>query len=78
MEIGPSPRIREKMNIRLNGEAFSVPPGSTLLDVVKRLSLREDQIAVERNQKVVRRAELHRTLIHEGDRIEVVHFVGGG
>ncbi|MCZ6670513.1 MAG: sulfur carrier protein ThiS [Acidobacteria bacterium] len=66
------------MNIRLNGEAYSVPPGTTLLDVVKRLSLREDQVAVERNREVVRRAELHRTPVQEGDRVEVVHFVGGG
>ena len=78
METWLSPGIREKMNIRLNGETYSVPPGTTLLDVVKRLSLREDQVAVERNREVVRRAELHRTLIHEGDRVEVVHFVGGG
>lgn len=66
------------MKIQLNGRPFEVRPGTTLLDLVKELDLVADRVAVERNREIVGRGELGRRTIEEGDRIEVVHFVGGG
>jgi sulfur carrier protein len=64
--------------IQLNGESREVPERSMLDDLVKDLSLEPTRIAIELNQRVVRRDQWARTTLAEGDRIELVHFVGGG
>jgi thiamine biosynthesis protein ThiS len=66
------------LQIRLNGETKETEEGTTLPDLVESLSLAPERIAVEVNGEVVRRAEWPRVTLKEGDRIEVVHFVGGG
>ncbi len=66
------------MHVRLNGEAREVEEGSTLQALVESLSLAPERVAVELNGEVVRRAEWPRVTLDEGDRVEVVHFVGGG
>ena len=50
----------------------------SLQELVEFLKLKPEQIAVELNQVVVRRAEWASTMLKEGDRVEMVHFVGGG
>ena len=57
------------LNFRINGEDH---------EVVENTYLQELVIAIEVNQKVVRRADWATTLLKEDDRIEIVHFVGGG
>jgi thiamine biosynthesis protein ThiS len=49
-----------------------------LSDLVGLLSLAPARIAIELNQSVVRRNEWPKTILVEGDRVEIVHFVGGG
>jgi thiamine biosynthesis protein ThiS len=64
--------------IQLNGESREVLEGAVLSDLVHELSLAPARIAIEVNQRVVRRDQWERTALAEGDRIEIVHFVGGG
>jgi sulfur carrier protein len=64
--------------IQLNGENREVPDRSTLDDLVSELSLAPARIAVELNKLVVRRDKWAQTPLADGDRIEIVHFVGGG
>jgi len=66
------------ITISLNGETREVPENLTLLSLLQWLSLPLDRIAVELNREIVRRGSWEGTLIHRGDRLEVVHFVGGG
>lgn len=66
------------MKIRLNGEDKETADGTTIPALIKSLSLAPERIAVELNGEVVRRAEWPRVTLNEGDRVEVVHFVGGG
>lgn len=69
------------MQIVLNGNSRdfpNLPPTSTLADVVEALALKADRIAVEHNGSIVTRKEWATTAIAEGDKLEVVHFVGGG
>jgi sulfur carrier protein len=66
------------MKIQLNGRPYEVLQGTTVLALVRELNLTTDRVAVERNRVIVRREEFGRKAIEEGDRIEVVHFVGGG
>ncbi len=66
------------MLIRLNGEEREVPEGTTLEGLVELLGLAPERLAVEHNLNVARRADWRGTELREGDRVEVVHFVGGG
>jgi len=55
-----------------------VADGASLAQLIETLGLAPERIAIELNQSVVRRSEWSTTELKEGDRIEVVHFVGGG
>jgi len=66
------------MTVVCNGESRALPPGSTVADLVAALGLRPSQVAVECNKVLVRRAEHAATVLHDGDRLEVVTFFGGG
>jgi len=64
--------------VQVNGEGKEVTEGVLLSELVTELNLPIQRIAVELNRSVVRRLEWDKTVLHEGDRIEIVHFVGGG
>jgi thiamine biosynthesis protein ThiS len=66
------------LQIQVNGESQELPDGSSLQDLVQELSLPPARIAIELNRNVVRRADWGTAILAEGDRIEIVHFVGGG
>jgi sulfur carrier protein len=66
------------VQIRLNGEAKDVDDGSTLQSLVEQLALAPERLAVELNHEVVRRTDWPRVELSDGDRVEIVHFVGGG
>jgi sulfur carrier protein len=66
------------LRIHVNGKSQEVPDGSSLEDLIENLSLPRARIAIELNRNVARRAEWATTILAEGDRIEIVHFVGGG
>jgi thiazole synthase len=64
--------------ITLNGEPRSVAPGTTIAALAAELGLNPAKVAVERNLEIVPRSTLADVVIGEGDRLEIVHFVGGG
>lgn len=66
------------MRIEVNGEAQEVEEGSTLQTLVEQLALAPERLAIEHNREVVRRAQWPALTLSEGDRVEIVHFVGGG
>jgi len=50
----------------------------SLPELVASLGLKAEQVAIELNQKVIRRAQWESTVLQTDDKIEIVHFVGGG
>ena len=66
------------MLITINGQEREVPDHLTLDGLILHLALAPERLAVELNREIVRRANWPRTMLAEGDRIEIVHFVGGG
>ena len=66
------------MQITINGERRDVPDGLTIEALIRHLSLAPERLAVERNREVVRRTEWPRVSLAEHDRLEIIHFVGGG
>ena len=73
--------MNQQLRLVLNGkerpvEALTSP--SPLASVLQHLALREDRIAVELNGELAPRTGWSDQLVHSGDRLEIVHFVGGG
>ena len=66
------------MRVYINGESREVQGNPSLADLITQLDLPAARIAVELNREVVRRGEWGATVLHAEDRIEIVHFVGGG
>lgn len=64
--------------VEINGEKRDIPEDLTLDGLVEWLKLPADRLAIERNQEVVARRRWSETRVEEGDRLELVHFVGGG
>ncbi len=62
----------------LNGEDLSIAAGLTVADLVQELGRDRRAVAVEHNGRILSRDRYEQTVINEGDRIEVVHFVQGG
>jgi len=66
------------MRLLVNGEERQVEDSTTVKGLLATLGLADTLVAVERNEEVVPRAQHQSTELNEGDRVEVVHFVGGG
>jgi thiamine biosynthesis protein ThiS len=66
------------MNIQINGEFREFNAPLTLSALVEILGLKPDRVAVELNRSIVAREQWSATDLREGDRLEVVQFVGGG
>ena len=66
------------MRILINGEGKECEEGISLFDLLDLLELPPQRIAVELNHAVVRRADWKSTILKNEDRLEIVHFVGGG
>jgi thiamine biosynthesis protein ThiS len=71
------------MNLHINGDerAFADPAplaDFTLSALIESLAMKPDRVAVELNRDIVPRDRWHQTQLKDGDRLEIVHFVGGG
>ncbi|MBF0193331.1 MAG: sulfur carrier protein ThiS [Magnetococcales bacterium] len=66
------------MQITLNGESTEVPENTTISQLLDRLQFTHDRVAVELNLEVAPRESYNAVELCEGDKVEVVHFIGGG
>ena len=66
------------MRIYVNGEARELSSTLSIAELITQLDLPAPRIAIELNREVVRRNDWGGTMLKDGDRIEIVHFVGGG
>ena len=66
------------MNVMINGEERHFESRLTLAQLVEQLGMKADRVAVERNRYIIPRDQWTSTALEEGDRLEIVHFVGGG
>ena len=64
--------------VTINGQEKELAPDSTLGTLLAELGLEGNRVAVELNGEIVPRGEYACTILREGDRLEIVHFVGGG
>lgn len=66
------------MTLHINGEQRDFPDGLTVAALVAQLGIKPDRVAVELNLEIVPRTQWDTTALKDGDKLEVVHFVGGG
>jgi thiamine biosynthesis protein ThiS len=66
------------LRVFINGESKEISGTPSLAELIDQLDLPAARIAIELNRDVVRRSEWSSTILQEDDRIEIVHFVGGG
>lgn len=69
---------RGRISIRLNGEPRRVREGQTVASLLEELEVDRRTVVVEVNRQIVRRTELEDVTLEPDDRVELVHFVGGG
>lgn len=66
------------LQVTINGEVRPVPPGTSINQLVKMLGLAPDRVAIEYNRQIVRRPRWTEVQVGDGDKLEIVQFVGGG
>lgn len=66
------------VEILLNGESRKLEAGTTMEELVRELGLVPDRLAVEYNLHILKKKHWATTALSNGDRVEIVHFVGGG
>jgi sulfur carrier protein len=66
------------MRLQINGGEKEFRDGLSLADLIGELGMKADRVAVELNREIVSRAQWAETSLHDGDKLEIVHFVGGG
>ncbi|HEU5046357.1 MAG TPA: sulfur carrier protein ThiS [Rickettsiales bacterium] len=66
------------MRVYINGEAQDFTEAGTVAALVEQFALNIRKVAVEVNQAIIPRSLYGQTVLHEGDAIEIVQFIGGG
>ena len=67
-----------KIKIKLNGKFIKIQDKTTLLSLVKKLKVSIKKVAIELNQTIANKKLLDKIKIKKNDKIEIVHFIGGG
>ncbi len=67
-----------KIKIKLNGKFIKIQDKTTLLSLIKKLKVPINKVAIELNETIVNKKLLGRIKIKKNDKIEIVHFIGGG
>jgi sulfur carrier protein len=66
------------MKIRINGESREYPESTTLAEVIEKLGIKDKVMAAAVNMEIVRKDFWNEHCLKDGDRVELLHFVGGG
>ena len=66
------------MQIHVNGQLRTTKDGATVADLLREIEIRPDRVAVELNLQVLERQEFESRGLCEGDRVEIINFIGGG
>ncbi len=66
------------MKLTINGDPMDLENGTTAAALLEQLKLNPGLVVVELNMTILKRDELAKSVLSEGDHLEIVHFVGGG
>ena len=64
--------------IQLNGKKITIKPNISVFDLLKKYKLINKKIAIEYNGKILQKNSFKKKILNNNDKIEIVHFIGGG
>ena len=64
--------------IQLNGDTFEINVGTNLNELLNKLKIKKNKVAIEVNGKIVERKKYQNLILNRNDKVEIVHFIGGG
>ena len=69
---------KNKIKIKINGKSLSICQNWTVGNLIKKLDIRLNKVAIELNNKIVDKKRVKKIILNNKDNIEIVHFIGGG
>jgi|TARA_B100000745_G_scaffold271914_1_gene199558 thiamine biosynthesis protein ThiS len=67
-----------KVKIKINGKKCLIDPKMTLKRVITRFKIPLNKVAIELNENIIDKRKLNKINLNDNDKIEIVHFIGGG
>ena len=68
----------KKIKIKINGKIKSIIQNSSLSELLKKLKIPLNKVAIELNEEIIDKKKINKIKLNNQDKIEVVHFIGGG
>jgi len=69
---------KNKIKIKINGESLLIDRNSTVSNLMKKLDIPLNKVAIELNKKIIDKKKLIKITLNNKDNLEIVHFIGGG
>ena len=69
---------KNKIKITLNGKQMQIIPKLSMRNLITKLKMPVNKIAIELNKKIIDKKQISKIQLKKGDKIEIVHFIGGG
>ena len=64
--------------IQLNGDPYEINTGTNLNELLNKLKIQKNKVAIEVNGEIVEKNKYPNLILNKGDKVEIVHFIGGG
>ena len=71
-------KVKNKIKITVNGKQMQIIPKFSLKSLITKLKMPLNKIAIELNKKIIDKRKISKIQLKKGDKIEIVHFIGGG
>ena len=71
-------KVKNKIKITVNGKQIQVISKFSLASLITKLKMPLNKIAIELNKKIINKKRISKIYLQKGDKIEIVHFIGGG
>ena len=71
-------KVKNKIKIIVNGKQIQVISKFSLKSLITKLKIPLNKIAIEKNKKIIDKKRISKIYLKKGDKIEIVHFIGGG
>ena len=68
----------KKIKIKINGKLSMINDNLSLLELLKKLKIPLKKVAIELNEEIIDKNNLNKLILKKNDKIEIVHFIGGG
>ena len=64
--------------IQLNGDPYEINSGTNLIELLNRLKIQKNKVAIEVNGEIIEKNKYLNIILNKDDKVEIVHFIGGG